>query len=122
LVHYQTSGWPQPHSRIENVYGNCVFEIEPVQGSCCTHTWDGPLPHEQVEGREATCEVWLGSGVDAVPDADQATLSNLHAQLLSGHNGQQLRRRGEASEFFQQSERCRVHAGIIDADDAYQAR
>ena len=104
------------------MYGNCVFEIEPVQGSCCTHACNGSLSHEQVEGREATCEVWLGRGVDTMPDPDQATLSNLHAQLLPGHNGQQLRRSGEASELFQQSERCRVHAGIIDADGAYQAR
>jgi hypothetical protein len=90
LVNYQPGRRPQPHSRIENVNGICVLEIEAVQGGGGTHAWDSALPHEHVERSESTGEVWCSGGIDAVPDADQATVLDECAQLIARHNTEKL--------------------------------
>ena len=90
LMDYQTSRRPQPHARIENVNGNCVLEIEAVQGGGRAHACHSALPHEHVESTESTDQVWLRSGVNAVPDANHAAVLDLRAQLIARHHGEQL--------------------------------
>ena len=90
LVDYQPGRRPQPHSRIENVDGICVLEIEAVQSGGCAHACDGALPHEHVESTESADEIWLRGGIDAVPDADQAAVLDERTQLIARHHGEQI--------------------------------
>ena len=90
LMDYQTSRRPQPHSGIQNVNGNCVLEIEAVQGGGRAHACHSTLPHEHIESAESTDEIWLRGGVDAVPDADQAAVLDLRAQLIARDYSEQL--------------------------------
>jgi len=114
LMNDQTSRRSQPHARIENVNGSGVLEIEAIQGRSRAHARHSALPHEHVESTESTDEVWLRSGVNAVPDANQAAVIDLCAQLIACHYSEQLPSGREAAEFSQQRQRGWLHYEIID--------
>jgi hypothetical protein len=87
-MNHQADCRPHSHGGVKYMYGTGVLEVEAIQRRGRTHTWDGSLPHKQVESGESAEEVRIGSGIDAVPDTDETTLSDLNAQLLSRHNRQ----------------------------------
>ena len=80
--------------------GICVLEIEAVQGGGGTHAWDSALPHEHVERSESTGEVWRRGGIDAIPDADQAAVLDVRAQLIARHDSEKLCGGSEAATLF----------------------
>ena len=78
--------------------GGGVFRVKPVQRGGGAHACNRVLPHKDVECCQASQEIRLLGRVNAIPDTNKAAVLDLHVELLTGHDFEQLLGGGEPAQ------------------------
>ncbi len=81
--------------------GCSVFCVKPVQDCGCAHAHDGVSLHNDVQCSQAAQQIWLLGRIDAVPNTQEFTLFDLHIELLTSHDCQELCGSGKSTGILQ---------------------